>query len=122
MPKELVAVDIGKLEWKEYAEPDLLPGQVRVKSVCSAAKHGTESVFFLGKAVKRGAWNGDLQIFEPADSSTGLPAPVGNMFVGEVTETADDVKSLKAGDTVYSWGGFRDTHVVSESGCRKFPN
>ncbi len=48
MPRKLICVEPGKLEWQEYEPPALEPGQVRVQAEFAAAKHGTEMAFFKG--------------------------------------------------------------------------
>ena len=42
MPRELVAVSLRNPALREYEEPKLKPGEVRVRSLFSAPKHGSD--------------------------------------------------------------------------------
>ena len=42
MPKELIAVAPRTPVLREYKEPSLKPGEVRLRSIFSAPKHGSE--------------------------------------------------------------------------------
>jgi threonine dehydrogenase-like Zn-dependent dehydrogenase len=123
MPKELLATAAGTLEWREYNEPELRPGSVRVRSEYSAAKHGTELSFVKGTAIARGTYNGTLGLFtRDPEGEDGYPFPVGNMVVGSVTEVGPDVDTLRPGDRVYAWGSFRETHTLAVRACTKLTN
>lgn len=125
MPKQLLWFAGGKLTWREYKEPKLDPGQVRVRSAFGAAKHGTELAFQKGYAAARGRYQRDLQLFvrDEAPSKSAVPtgAGVGNMTVGKVIEVAAEVEGLAAGDRVLVYGGFRQSHVCAADRCRKLP-
>ncbi len=118
--RELPCVGVGKLEWRDYEEPVLGSGQVRVRSQYSAAKHGTELGAYKGYSMPRGDWDATAQMFVKARTDA-YPVAVGNMVVGTVTEKHADVTGLKVGDTVLAHGGFRTTHVLAAGACRKIP-
>jgi 2-desacetyl-2-hydroxyethyl bacteriochlorophyllide A dehydrogenase len=118
----LIAKAPNTLAWQEYTDAPLQPGQVRVKSEFSAAKHGTEMAFLKGYAIARGRWNEEWELFEPASEQSGYPFHLGNMYVGKVTAVAPDVKTHRVGERVYAWGSFRETHTVAEGQCFKLPH
>jgi len=125
MPRELIAAAPRTLEWREYEEPELRPGQVRLKSEFSAAKHGTEMAFYKGYAHGRGSWNEALQLFEGRSGSketVGYPFHVGNMVVGTVTDVGEGVTGLAVGDRAYAWRSFRETHTLRATDCVKMDN
>jgi len=123
MPKEILAISAEpKMEIREYQEPALGKGQVRVKSEFGAAKHGTELSIIKGHHTKRGDYDKELGAFKPKDDPGPFhPCQVGNMFVGTVTEVGPGVAGLSAGDRVLAYGPFRETHTVSEHQCWKMP-
>ncbi len=118
MPKEFVCSEPGKLNWREYAEPDLAEGQVRIRCHHGAAKHGTELAIYKGYAARRGRFDPGLQVFDNQSVPPGPFVP-GNMQVGEVVEADSAVTGLAVGDRVLIHGGFRPTHVVHERQCRR---
>ncbi len=116
MPKELIGVAPGRLEWREYEETPVGAGDVRVASEHAAAKHGTEMSFFKGYANPRGSYDRDLGLFTGegrADAEYG----VGNMFAGSVVETGTAVSGLRPGDRVFAYGHFRESHVLPAGHC-----
>lgn len=127
MPKELLCVGPEEMIWGEYEEPALAPGQVRIRSRFSAAKHGTELAFVKGYAARRGSFDRDYQLFlppepqPPARPKKRHGAGVGNMTVGEVVEVGPEVAGLTEGDRVLTYGGFRQTHVRTPERCWKLP-
>jgi threonine dehydrogenase-like Zn-dependent dehydrogenase len=122
MPKELICTAPLKLEFRDYEETALTGNQIRIRSINSAAKHGTEMQWFAGKANHRGRVDSELGIFvgSPEDRSI-YPNRVGNMFVGEVIELGPDVSESESGDIVFSHGPFRETQTQAEDRCRKLP-
>jgi hypothetical protein len=63
MPKELVGVAPGRLQWREYEDGPVGAGDVRVAAEHAVAKHGTEMSFFKGYANPRGSYDRDLGLF-----------------------------------------------------------
>ncbi len=120
MPKQLMGTGTMKVEWREYEERSVGPGEVRVSCTHAVAKHGTEMAFFRGYANPRGSWNSELQLFnrDGGEGSSGTFG-VGNMFVGPVVECGSEVKGLAVGDTVFGYGSFRESHVCAAEGCMK---
>jgi threonine dehydrogenase-like Zn-dependent dehydrogenase len=111
----------GQLEWVRVEDRPLATGEIRVRSRFSAAKHGTEMAAYKGYANPRGAWDRSLRVFTGRAAENAYPTPVGNMFVGPVTEVGPGVEGLCEGDQVFGHGGFADVHTISADRCRKMP-
>ena len=103
MPKEPLAIAPRKLVWRDYEETPLEQGQIRVKSIFSAEKHGTSLAFYRG--------------LEP----THFPMRVGNMTVGVVVEIGVGATRFKVGDRVYGYLPIRETHTIAEDRVEKAP-
>ena len=126
MPKELVAVAPKKPVLREYREPPLMPGQVRIRSVFSAEKHGTTLLLYRGiSPVSQKEYDPELGLFFPKGEGRGwtadFPMPLGNMTVGVVTEVGEGVEGLKVGDRVFGHLPIRETHTVEAGAVRKAP-
>lgn len=106
MPRKLICVEPGKLEWQEYEPPALEPGQVRVQAKFAAAKHGTEMAFFKGYRPEAVGW---------------CPSGVGNMIVGTVSEVGPGVTTLAIGDRICAHGSFQEIWTGPEGACWKMP-
>ncbi len=121
MPRELLCVGQEQLAWNEYEEPPLGPGQLRVASRFSAAKHGTELAIFKGYWGARGRFDPHLHAFlyDKRTSPSGFRP--GNMTVGDVIEVGPRVSGFAVGDRLLIYGGFRQTHVVAHDQCWKIP-
>lgn len=116
MPLELVAIKPLTLEFREYQEQPLKEKEVRVKSVFSAAKHGTESGYYRGTgSLIRGSMDkNNIYIPDEKKKETIYPCLMGNMTVGKIIETGSDVVDWKPGQRVTFYGGFRQTHAIPE--------
>jgi len=115
MPRELVATAPRTPVIREYVEPPLKPGQLRVRSEFSAPKHGTELGVYRGASpfsVRR--WDEELHMFLPREEAAppGFPMPLGNMTVGRVCEVGSEVTQYKLGDRVFGHLPIRETHTV----------
>ena len=110
---------------REYEDPPLGPGEVRLKTLYSGISAGTEMTAYRGSnpyLSKR--WEPDRRLF--VEGETSLEYPVegwGYEEVGEVAETGPDVTMVHAGDVVYGTWGHRSTKVVDESwaAARRLP-
>jgi threonine dehydrogenase-like Zn-dependent dehydrogenase len=115
MPKELIAPAKEQVAFNDYESPPLQAGQVRVKSLFGAAKHGTEMALYKGYAAPRGGFDREYQLFSHALEAVRYPVCLGNMCVGEVVEVGPEVTRLKPGDRVFNYGSFRQEHVWPET-------
>ncbi len=120
MPRALIAPAAEQVAFQEYASRPLAQGQVRVKSLYAAAKHGTEMSLFKGYAGPRGRFDSARRIFDYQGEGVQYPVPLGNMGVGEVVELGPGVTRLAEGDRVFDYGPFREEHVWPET-ARRLP-
>jgi len=119
MPKELLCIGPGKLEWRGYSEPALEGSAVRIRSEFGAAKHGTEMAFYKGYVKEHGPFDEQYRLFAPGQPLEAYPFRIGNMAVGSIIEIGPNVSTLAVGDRVLCYGGFRETHVCDENRCWK---
>jgi threonine dehydrogenase-like Zn-dependent dehydrogenase len=122
MPREIVWVSLERAQFREYDEPELRRGQVRVRTEFGSPKHGTELAFLKGYGRHRGSYDRELGAFtmEPSPERDG-PVPAGNLFVGTVTELGPGATRLSAGDRVLAYGPLRETQWPHEDACRVVP-
>ena len=120
MPRALIAPAAEQVAFQECESLPLAEGQVRVKSLYAAAKHGTEMSQFKGYAGPRGRYDSERRIFDYQGEGVQYPVPLGNMGVGEVVELGPGVTQLKEGDCIFNYGPFREEHVWPET-ARRLP-
>ena len=101
----------------DYELKPLNSGEVRVKSQFGSPKHGTEVTFVKDDPYAGVYYDGETRMFKqkPAAEPCAGTFPLGNMFVGIVTETAADVTKTKIGDEVAGYGGLKEYHTVHEN-------
>lgn len=123
MPRELVAIGPREPVLREYVEPSLGPGDVRIQSEFGAAKHGTEIPIYRGDApTSRARYDPAWRSFLPRDAgSSPFPVPLGNMCVGTVTAVGTNVDALAVGDRVFGHLPWREVHVVPATRVQPMP-
>lgn len=124
MPRELVAIGPREPVLQEYKEKTLKPDEVRLSSVFSAVKHGTELGRYRGiDAFFDSHYDSELKIFLPGKTEryASFPFPLGNMTVGNIVEVGSGVKRFSKGDRVFGHLPIRETHTVSEKTIQKAP-
>jgi len=115
MPRELIATAPRATGYREYEEPALEPGQIRICSHFGAFKHGTELIGYRAEDPFRDStYDPEWQMFVPTDSPRGFPRGLGNQIVGEVVELGPGVERVKLGDRVTIHSTIRETLVTSE--------
>ena len=88
-PRRLVADRPGHALCEEYDLPPLAPDEVRVRSIFSSTKHGTEMrAFRADSADATDAFDGELRLHNRGHDVTGnrFPMGLGERYVGEVIE------------------------------------
>ena len=115
MPREFIAPAVEQVAFREYESPALSTGQIRVKSLYAAAKHGTEMSLFKGYANPRGNFDRELRIFDNQGEGVNYPLGLGNMGIGTVVELGPGVTQCKEGDQVFNYGPFREEHIWPET-------
>lgn len=119
--RKLVCSALGRIEWEEYAVPNPGPGEVRIRSLFGAEKHGTMQAFVKGYANERGSWDRDLMLFRPGGVQWSYPIPLGNIIVGEIEAAGPGVSSPAPGDRVACFSGFRPYFNLNAAACFQLP-
>ncbi len=125
MPRELIATAPRTPELRDYDDPPLNAGQIRIRTELASPKHGTELVAYRDDPVASRpydpAW-GAVIPKPPELVRAGFPMRLGNMAVGVVTETGPDVSRFKAGDRVFGHFPIRETQTVDETRADPLPD
>ena len=114
MPQELVCPALGQIAWRDYLDEPLSAGQVRLRALFGAEKHGTAHATINGHANRRGAWDEAFHLFRPGGTWFDYPLPLGNQVVAEVVELGAGVTKRGLGERVMGFAGFRPTLTVAE--------
>ena len=130
MPRELVATAVRTPALREYEDRPLRAGQVRVRTLYGAPKHGTELHAYRGDSpFADSRWDAEQRLFVRAESpKPSFPISLGNIAVGRVTEVADGVEGVAVGDLVAGYGPLRETQTWAwvtagaYPGARKLPD
>ena len=123
MPLELIADRPGHAILSEYEELALEPYQVRIKSLFSSVKHGTELRGFRADTPDASdRWDGELTLHRRGESAgDALLRKLGNMCLGVVTEVGGEVETLRVDDRVFGHMPIRETHTKAASSVKKAP-
>ncbi|MDE0022224.1 MAG: zinc-binding alcohol dehydrogenase [Candidatus Poribacteria bacterium] len=122
MPWELIATAPRTPQLREYEEQPLQPNEVRVKSLLSAPKHGTELRAYRADTMDDSApFDGGMRLHTGQPRPPRFPMRLGNMAVGEVTETGAEARRFKVGDIVFAHLPIRQTHAVNENRLKRLP-
>jgi threonine dehydrogenase-like Zn-dependent dehydrogenase len=116
MPTEFVVTAPKQIEFRDYVEPPLQPDEVRVRSIVSGIKLGTEMALYSGETPFRDQqFDADLRLFRPAPDKGLYPCSLGSWLVGEVVETGSAARRFKVGDRVHGGLAHRPTHTCKEA-------
>ncbi|MCP8617871.1 zinc-binding dehydrogenase [Salirhabdus salicampi] len=118
MYEQLVAVAPRKAEILPYEDREIQPNEVRVKIKYASPKHGSELADFRGETpflneYFDSEWNLFMKREQPGEGVKFGEWNLGNQWVGEIIEVGSEVKDYQLGDTVCSYGGIRETHIVN---------
>lgn len=122
MGYELALIEPRTVVLREYDDPPLGPGEVRLRTLYSGISAGTELAAYRGSnphLLKR--WDSKRRLFVSAEEQT-LNYPVtdwGYEEVGEVIECGSDVAAVQTGDVIFGTWGHRTHHVVDEQYARQ---
>ncbi len=115
MPREYILVAPKTLEAREYPEAPLGAGEVRVRSIVSGVKHGTEMALYLGTTpFLTQRFDLECRLFLPNESADFYPRRLGSWLTGEVIEVGEGVTRFKVGDLVHGGLPHRPTNVARE--------
>lgn len=126
MPKELIAIAPRTPVLRDYEEPPLKQGEVRLHTIFSSPKHGSELRSYRAHTKDQsapfdGARGIHIPTQTPRDPTAGFPKRLGNMAVGEVIEVGEGVIRFQVGDRVFAHLPVRETHTVAENHLKKVP-
>ncbi|HIC17733.1 TPA: zinc-binding alcohol dehydrogenase [Candidatus Poribacteria bacterium] len=122
MPRELVAVAPRTPVLREYEEQPLKPNELRIKSIFSAPKHGTElRPYRADTKDQTSPFDGQKRIHIGEGGDPKFPIRLGNMAVGNVIEVGQEVASSQIGDKVFGHLPIRETHTVNQGRIKKVP-
>jgi threonine dehydrogenase-like Zn-dependent dehydrogenase len=122
MPKELVAISLRNPVLREYEEPALKAGEVRLRSIFSAPKHGTELRGYRADTKDHLApFDRERGIHTGESRAPKFPMPLGNTTIGEAIEVGEGVTRFQIGDRVFGHLPIRETHTVHEERLEKVP-
>ena len=121
---ELIADRPGHAALQPYEEVPLKPHQVRLRSLFSAVKHGTEFRGFRADTPDATArWDRKLRLHIRGEEERGqFPMALGNMCLGVVTDLDDQVSGLQVGDRVFGHLSLRTTHTVDAASVQVAPD
>ncbi len=123
MPREFIVTAPRTIAFKDYDEPALKPHEVRIRSVVSGIKTGTEMSLYRGTTPFRAArFDPIYRLFLPADGDALYPCRLGSWLAGEVVETGSAVTRFHAGQRVHGGMHHRPTNVVAETGLYLVPD
>lgn len=125
MQVELIGDRPGHAVLREYELEPLKPAQIRVQSVFSSTKHGTEMRSFRADSADASdAWDHGLRLHVRGKSAVEqqFPMPLGERVVGKVTEVGETVDRFKVGDRVIGAGTIKDIHTADPSGFFVVPD
>lgn len=112
--QEFVVTAPRTLAFRDYTEPPLHAGQVRVRLLLSGIKHGTEMALYRGHspfADRR--FDLDYRMFLPSDGASLYPANLGAWDVAEIVEVGPEVDGFSVGERVHCRMPHRPTNVVN---------
>jgi threonine dehydrogenase-like Zn-dependent dehydrogenase len=115
MPQEFLVTAPRTIEFRDYPEPPLDETQVRVRTLISGIKSGTEMAIYRGTApTLTHRFDRELRLFLPR-AKLAFPARLGSWSVGEVIEVGAGVSRFRIGERVHGGMGHRPTNVARDS-------
>lgn len=100
--REFILTAPYTLEFRDVEPAPLQPDEVRVRTILSGIKHGTELNLYEGKTPflhKR--FDPELRLFVADDNPSFYPTFLGSWAVGDVIEVGADVHNFAVGDRVF---------------------
>jgi threonine dehydrogenase-like Zn-dependent dehydrogenase len=108
----------GDIRFDSYEEPELRPGQVRIRTLYSGISAGTELTHFRGTNPMRSrAWDPARRLFAPTPDPSYYPRATGYEEVGKVAEVGREVRKVKPGDVVFGTWTHRSSWIMDEAGA-----
>lgn len=115
MSQEFLVTAPYTIEFSEYTEPLIQADEVRVKSLVSGIKTGTEMALYQGKTpFLDQEFDPKLRLFKQGEQKGLYPCNLGSWLTGTVVEVGSKVKMFKPGDLVHGGLQHRPTNVCKE--------
>ena len=115
--KEFVLAAKRTIAFRDYEEPLLKSDEVRVRSIVSGIKHGTEMALYQGHTpFIEQTFDPEYRLFMHRNEAEGdefYPTYLGSWLVGEVIEVGKDVTRFKVGDLVHGGLPHRPTNIIT---------
>ncbi len=114
MPTEFVLTGPRQIEFRDYEEPPLQSGEVRVQTIISGIKHGTEMNLYRGTTpFLKQDFDMECRLFLPREEAFPFyPCSLGSWATAEVIEVGEGVTDFRIGDRVHGGLRHRPTQVV----------
>lgn len=110
-----------RLEAREYADPPLADNEIRVRSLVTGVKRGTELTLYRGVGPFHSkGFDPDYRVMREGASGPAYPRALGSWGVGEVIEVGRGVTRYRPGDLVHGNSRHRPTVTLAldEAGNR----
>lgn len=112
MPQEYLVTAPRVIEFHEYTEPEIQSDDVRVKSIVSGIKTGTEMALYQGNTpFLNQQFDPVLRLFSPTEKQGLYPCNLGSWLSGIVMEVGSEVTKYKPGDLVHGGLPHRPTNI-----------
>ena len=124
MPLELIADRLAHAMSRAYDEPTLKADELRLRTLFSSVKHGTELRAFAANSPDSSRpydWEFGLHDRTGKPVEPTFSQPLGNMCFGVITEVGSAVSRFQIGDKVFGNMPTRDTHTLKEERVRIAP-
>ena len=115
MPRALIAPAAEQVAFQEFESPPLSEGQVRVKSLYAAAKHGTEMSMFKGTPARAATLIPSFASSTIKAKAFNTPCRWATWASAKSSKLGPGVTQLKEGDRIFAYGPFREEHVWPET-------
>ncbi len=113
MPREFVLSGPRQIEFRDYTDPPPSAGEVRVRSIVSGIKHGTEMALYLGTTpFLTQRFDLECRLFLPQEQPEFYPTRLGSWLTGEVVEVGEGVTRFQVGDLVHGGLPHRPTNIA----------
>ena len=123
MPLELIAAAPRTPVLREYEERPLGQNEVRLKSLLSAPKHGTELRAYRADTMDdTKPYDRELRLHMGEARALRFPMPLGNMAVGEVVELGSEARRFRVGELAFAHLPIRETHTAHENRLKRLPD
>jgi threonine dehydrogenase-like Zn-dependent dehydrogenase len=120
MPLELIVESPKQIGYAAYAEREPVGSEVRVRTLVSGIKHGTELNMYRGTLpFAADKWDPALRLFRPLREDEAVapfyPHTLGSWAAGVVEAVGPDVKYFRPGDPVHGEWKHRETAIKPEA-------